>query len=184
MPGEPEPLLMQASISFRPLGRSDYPLLQKWLAAPHVAAWWGDPLDLAAINEKYSPLVDGTQPTHVFVNECGTYLVGDPGKSAQVQVTGTYSQDGILSTGIGGTTVGTQYSQLKAGHAELGGKLAAPLLSGFTPTVGQKFTVVSASPVTGTFSNTTIPINSSEHFAISYTTTKVVLTVVSGPAAE
>jgi hypothetical protein len=114
----------------------------------------------------------------------GTYSVGDVGKSALVQVSGTYSQDGILSTGIGGTTVGTQYSQVKAGHATLAGKLVAPLLSGFTPTVGQKFTVVSASPVTGTFSNTTIPINSSEHFAISYTTTKVVLTVVSGPAVE
>jgi len=102
------------------------------------------------------------------------------------QVTGTYTQwpTGILSTGIGGTTVGTQYSQLKAGHATLAGTLAAPLLSRFTPTVGQTFTVVSASPVTGTFSNTTIPINSTEHFAISYTTRSVVLTVVSGPAAE
>ncbi len=115
-----------------------------------------------------------------------TFSVGDPGKSAIAQVTGTYTQwpTGILSTGIGGTTVGTQYSQLKAGHATLAGTLAAPLLNGFTPTVGQTFTVVSASPVSGGFSNTTIPINSSEHFAISYTTLKVILTVVSGPAAE
>jgi len=115
-----------------------------------------------------------------------TFSVGDPGNSAQAKVTGTYTQwpTGILSTGIGGPTVVTQYSQLKAGHATLAGTLAAPLLNGFTPTVGQTFTVVSASPVVGTFSNTTIPINSSEHFAISYTTTKVVLTVVSGPAVE
>jgi len=114
----------------------------------------------------------------------GTFSVGDPGKSAIVQITGTWVQNssGILSTGIGGTTVGTQYSQVQAGHAQLAGTLAAPLLNGFTPTVGQTFTVVSASTVTGTFSNTTIPINSSEHFAISYTTTTVVLTVVSGPA--
>jgi hypothetical protein len=115
-----------------------------------------------------------------------TFSVGDAGKSAQVQVTGTYTQwpNGTLSTGIGGTTVGTQYSQVKAGHATLAGTLAAPLLSGFTPAVGQTFTVVSAGSLTGTFSNTTIAINSSEHFAISYTARSVVLTVVSGPAAE
>lgn len=49
---------------------------------------------------------------------------------------------------------------------------AAPLLNGFIPALGQKFTVVTTSTVTGTFSNTTIPINSTEHFAISYTNYK------------
>lgn len=109
-----------------------------------------------------------------------TFSVGDTGKSAQVKITGNYSQttNGILSTGIGGTTVGTQYSQLKVtGSAALGGTLAAPLLSDFTPTVGQTFTVLTAANVMGTFSNSTIAINSSEYFAISYTATGVVLTV-------
>ena len=80
-----------------------------------------------------------------------TFSVGDAGKSAQVQVTGTYTQwpTGILSTGIGGTAVGTQYSQVKAGHATLAGTLAAPLLSGFSPTVGQTFTILSAGSVDG-----------------------------------
>jgi hypothetical protein len=115
-----------------------------------------------------------------------TFSVGDAGKAGLAQVTGTYFQwpNGILSTGIGGITFGSQYSQLRAGHATLAGTLAAPLLNGFTPTVGETFTVLIASPVTGTFSNTTIPINSSEHFAISYTTRTVVLTVVSGPSVE
>jgi len=121
----------------------------------------------------------------VLVLDQATFSVGDVGKSALVQVTGTYYVfAGTTSTGIGGTTVGTQYSQIKAGHAQLAGTLAAPLLSGFTPTVGQTFTVLSAGSVTGTFSNTTIAINSSEHFAISYPPRSVVLTVVSGPAAE
>jgi hypothetical protein len=62
--------------------------------------------------------------------------------------------------------------------------LAAPLLAAYVPPVGQTFTVLTASSVTGTFTNTTIAINSSEHFAISYTATGVVLTVVAGPAAE
>jgi len=130
--------------------------------------------------------VSGDLGVGTINSSSATFSVGDAGSSAVAQVTGTYTQwpTGILSTGIGGTTVGTQYSQLKAGHATLAGTLAAPLLSRFTQTVGQTFTVVSASPVTGTFSNTTIPINSTEHFAISYTTRSVVLTVVSGPAAE
>jgi hypothetical protein len=114
-----------------------------------------------------------------------TFSVGDTGKSAQVKITGTYTQlaGGILSTPIGGTTVGTEYSQVKAsGAAILVGTLAAPLLSGFTPTVGQTFTVFSAPSITGTFSNPTIPINSSEFFVVSYTKTSVVLTVASTAA--
>ncbi|ODT07578.1 MAG: GNAT family N-acetyltransferase [Mesorhizobium sp. SCN 65-20] len=30
------------SYSFRPLEKKDMPLLARWLAAPHVAQWWGD----------------------------------------------------------------------------------------------------------------------------------------------
>ena len=117
-----------------------------------------------------------------------TFSVGDAGKSALVTINGNYQQlsDSILSTAIGGATLATQYSQLKVNGAVLlsGGSLTAPLLGGFTPTVGQTFTVLSGKTITGTFSNSTIPINSSEHFAIFYTATSVVLTVVSGPAAE
>jgi aminoglycoside 6'-N-acetyltransferase len=61
--------LMQESVSFRPLGRSDFPLLQQWLSTPHVDAWWHDRLDLASVGAKYGPRVDGFEPTHVFVIE-------------------------------------------------------------------------------------------------------------------
>lgn len=60
---------MLASISFRPLERSDFPLLQAWLAASHVAAWWNERLDLAGVEAKYGPRVDGAEPTHVFLIE-------------------------------------------------------------------------------------------------------------------
>ncbi len=116
-----------------------------------------------------------------------TFSVGDAGKTAQMKITGAYSQltNGILSTGISGTTLGKQYSQLTvSGAATLGGTLAAPVLSGFIPTVGETFTVLSAHSISGAFTNTTIAINSSEHFAISYTSTGVVLTVTSGPAVN
>jgi aminoglycoside 6'-N-acetyltransferase len=71
----PEPLNSD-SISFRLLNRSDFPLLQKWLSAPHVAAWWREPLDLAKIEAKYGPRVDGAEPTHVFVIEHSGRQVG------------------------------------------------------------------------------------------------------------
>jgi hypothetical protein len=106
--------------------------------------------------------------------------LGDAGKSAQVKVTGTYTQNstGTLTVAIGGTTLSTQYSQLKVvGTANVSGTLAATLINSFTPTVGQKFTVLSATKVAGTFSNTTIPINPAEEFTVSYTATSVVLTV-------
>jgi hypothetical protein len=97
-----------------------------------------------------------------------------------MKITGSYTQTatGQLSTAIGGITVATQYSQLKVvGAATLGGTLTAPLIGSFVPTVGQTFTVLSAGSVTGTFTNTTVAINSSEFFAVSYTKTGVVLTV-------
>jgi aminoglycoside 6'-N-acetyltransferase len=67
---------MQASISFRPLARSDFPQLQEWLSAPHVAAWWHERLDLASVDAKYGPRVDGAEPTHVFAIELGGRPVG------------------------------------------------------------------------------------------------------------
>lgn len=46
-------------LSFRPLRRDDLPLLQGWLAQPHVARWWGDPPEsLAEIEDKYLARVE------------------------------------------------------------------------------------------------------------------------------
>ena len=55
------------TISFRELGRSDFPRLQKWLAAPHVAAWWNERFDLDSLEAKYGPVIDGHEPVHVYV---------------------------------------------------------------------------------------------------------------------
>jgi hypothetical protein len=54
---------MRAPLSFRPLERSDFPLLQQRLAAPHVAAWWKERNDRASVEAKYGPRVDGAEPT-------------------------------------------------------------------------------------------------------------------------
>ena len=59
----------QSILSFRELGRSDFPLLQKWLAAPHVAVWWNEPFDLASLEAKYGPAIDRNEPIHVYLIE-------------------------------------------------------------------------------------------------------------------
>lgn len=62
-------LQMIRDLAFRPLSRSDFPLLLRWLSEPHVVAWWHEPLDLAGLHAKYGPRVEGTEPTHVCVIE-------------------------------------------------------------------------------------------------------------------
>ncbi len=57
----------QLSISFRSLERSHYPLLQKWLATPHVAIWWNESFDLSSLEAKYGPRIDGSEPVHVYL---------------------------------------------------------------------------------------------------------------------
>jgi len=60
---------MSAAISFRPLAREHFPLLQTWLNTPHVATWWNDPSDLASLEAHYGPCIDRTDPTEVFLIE-------------------------------------------------------------------------------------------------------------------
>jgi len=63
MPADGSPV-----IDFRHLERGDLALLTRWLNAPHVAAWWGTPpADEAATADKYGPLIDGDDPTEMFV---------------------------------------------------------------------------------------------------------------------
>jgi hypothetical protein len=46
-----------------------FSLLHRWLAEPHVLAWWHEPIDLHGIEAKYGPRIDGIEPTHVFAIE-------------------------------------------------------------------------------------------------------------------
>lgn len=54
---------------FRPLGREDLGLLSNWLARPHVERWWREDYDLAAVERRYGPSVDGLDATEVFIVE-------------------------------------------------------------------------------------------------------------------
>ena len=67
---------MLEEIDFRPLDRSDFPLLQRWLSESHVDAWWRQPLDPAGLERKYGPRIDGIEPTHVFIIQHGKRPIG------------------------------------------------------------------------------------------------------------
>ncbi|HZQ70409.1 MAG TPA: hypothetical protein VFA68_17915 [Terriglobales bacterium] len=106
-------------------------------------------------------------------------------KPAKFTVTGTYTQTstGTLNVSIGGTTVGTQYGQLAVSNgAALAGTLTIKLINSFVPSIGDVYTILTGSAVSGTFATVNgLSINSSEHFQVNYNTNSVTLTVVPGP---
>jgi aminoglycoside 6'-N-acetyltransferase len=63
-------------ISFRPIGRSDFPLLQKWLATPHVEIWWNEHFDLDSLEAKYGIRIDGSEPIHVYLIQFDCIPIG------------------------------------------------------------------------------------------------------------
>jgi hypothetical protein len=63
----------------------------------------------------------------------------------------------------------------------LNGTLNIKLINGFIPAIGDTFTILTGSAVTGTFATVNgLSINGSEHFTITYNSTNVTLKVVSG----
>jgi aminoglycoside 6'-N-acetyltransferase len=67
----------RSPVTIRPLSRDDFPLFQRWLAMPHVRAWWGsEPVAPADVERKYGPRADGTDPTRVFVIELADQPIG------------------------------------------------------------------------------------------------------------
>jgi len=94
----------------------------------------------------------------------------------------TYTANATSSTNIG-IRSGTQSGQLAvANGASLNGTLNVTLINGFVPAIGNTFTILTASAISGTFATVNgLSINSGEHFTVSYHSTSVVLTVVSGP---
>ena len=118
------------------------------------------------------------------VTSSGSVTAGDSATKAGTLSPNTYTQNakGSLNIQIGGTAVGTQYSQLAvANGASLNGTLNIKLINGFIPAIGNTFTILTGSAVSGTFATVNgLSINGGEHFTITYNSTNVTLTVVSG----
>jgi len=118
----------------------------------------------------------------------GTITPGNSATSAGILTeTGAYTQSasGNLDISIGGTTAGSKYDEFKATTAKLAGTLNVSLIDGFVPTVGSTFKIVGFNSESGQFSKVNgLAINNSEHFAISYQGTDVLLTAASGATAS
>jgi hypothetical protein len=115
-----------------------------------------------------------------------TFIIGDSlSQAGLVSVTNDYTQllTGVLDVQIGGTAAGSQYSQLNVtSTVSLGGTLNIKRIKGFVPNIGDTFTILTGSAVSGQFATVNgRSINSSEHFQVNYGATSVMLQVVQGP---
>jgi hypothetical protein len=106
---------------------------------------------------------------------------GDSASLPAVLSVTSYSQTstGSLTIPIASNVVGAGYGQLaSANGVSLAGKLILKRIGGYVPPIGDTFTVVTGSAITGQFATPILTINSKEHFQINYTSTAVTLTVV------
>lgn len=65
------------NITFEPLAESHFPLLLKWLEAPHVKAWWDTDVEWTEklISEKYSPYVNGYKIQNGEAKKLEAYII-------------------------------------------------------------------------------------------------------------
>jgi aminoglycoside 6'-N-acetyltransferase len=119
-PRDPRPA--ESDLRFRPLVREDFGDLERWLSAPHVRLWWGEPLDAAGVEKEFGPCIDGVDPTLVFITTLAhrpigmvqAYLLSDnPDYEAAVGVRDAAGMDlfigepDLLGVGIGKAIVRT-----------------------------------------------------------------------------
>ena len=133
--------------------------------------------------QKGSLLGKGTVAATV-TSTAGTVTAGDSSTTpGTLTLSGSYTQQakGGLDIYIGGTTAGTFGDLAVSNGVSLGGTLTIKLVNKFVPAVGDSFTILTGSAISGTFATVKgTTINSSEHFEVNYTSTAVTLTVVSG----
>jgi hypothetical protein len=122
----------------------------------------------------------GTITTASFINK-GSIAPGN--STSMLTITGNYVQaaTGTLTIELGGATAGTQYDRLNvSGTATLNGTLNVSFINGFTPTIGQSFTILDAAFLSGTFTTLNLPASPFPYvWATNYdaATGNVVLTV-------
>ena len=61
---------------FRPVERSDFPLMGEWFARPHIKQWWREEHEQGPVEERYGAAVDGSEPTELFIVERDGVAVG------------------------------------------------------------------------------------------------------------
>ena len=63
-------------IVFRRLARSDFALLGRWLAEPHVARWWNHQTSAEAFENDFGAVADGVDPAEIFIAEADGLPIG------------------------------------------------------------------------------------------------------------
>lgn len=63
---------MKITFIFKPLQKTDLPLLFEWLSLPHVAEWWRETKDYESFAKKYK--------NYIAIDEVGPYLIYDKDK--------------------------------------------------------------------------------------------------------
>jgi len=104
-----------------------------------------------------------------------------PGNSAgKLSLTGNFN-NGTAAANMelgGATTAGTDYDQFAvSGAATLSGTLNVSLISGFTPSVGNQFTIMTFASKTGTFATANLPNVSPAFMNVVYNATNITLSV-------
>jgi len=123
----------------------------------------------------------GTGTVAASVNSKASVTAGDTLTKAGTLSVSTYTEESTasLNVQIGGTTVGTQYSQLAVSNGvSLNGTLNIKVVNGFVPAVGNTFIILTGSAVGGTFAHVNgLTIPTGGHFTVAYNPTNVTLTV-------
>ncbi|HUY32931.1 MAG TPA: PKD domain-containing protein [Pirellulales bacterium] len=137
--------------------------------------------------------LSGSGTIDANVTMSGTLEPGGAGTAGTVTINGNYTQTstGTLAIDVGGTTAGTQYSQLNvSGTATLAGTLAVNAINGFTAAGGQSFRIVTSAADGGTFSAVSagtdapaVPAYLSREVVLATTPAIVVTTTADGPLA-
>jgi len=112
------------------------------------------------------------------VTNYGTLTVGSGTAPGSLSITGNYTQDSaaVLNLVLDGTTAGTGYSQLAiSGTATLDGTLNVSLASGYTPSSGNSFQLLTFGSSSGTFASINYP--SGPTFTPSYNSGDLTLDV-------
>jgi len=125
-------------VTFRVLGRLDFPLLALWMARPHVEMWWREEYEPAAIEARYGPAIDGLDSTELFIVEYGgipigfaqRYLLRDnPSWQASLSVAGGpdngagidyfIGEESLTGAGLGPRIIGRLVDDLWSSHPDI-----------------------------------------------------------------
>ena len=151
------------------------------LALNGYAVTLTSPLTVGTLNLGANSTLTGTGTVTGNLINGGTVIPGN--STGQLTITGNYTQlaAGALDFTLDGPQANTQYSQLAInGSATFGGALKVSFGSGYTPTKGTNFQVMSFTSATGSFA-TTNGLHVSSTLELDPSTTATTLTLTADP---